>query len=227
MRLRIATEDIEPNHWVAWVLDLPGCTSAAPTEEAALALCPRQIAAYFDWIAAYDPGLSLRSIDFSTQVVERFRSFYSPDEPDYYVNAFFEDDARPLEYWDVAVHGKLLDWSHRELLRLVEPAHASASLADEEREQIGQILSHLAGAETWYFSHLGYDLPSPKLPDDPCDRLAAVRANSIARLTALVGDDRVIVHRGESWSARKILRRALWHERDHLEQIAALLEEWG
>ncbi len=27
MRHRIAVEEMEPNHWIAWVLELPGCYS--------------------------------------------------------------------------------------------------------------------------------------------------------------------------------------------------------
>lgn len=29
MRFRLAVEDIEPQHWVAWALDLPVCRSAS------------------------------------------------------------------------------------------------------------------------------------------------------------------------------------------------------
>jgi hypothetical protein len=29
MRIRIAVEDIEPNHWIAWAFDLPACYSSA------------------------------------------------------------------------------------------------------------------------------------------------------------------------------------------------------
>lgn len=35
MRIRLAVEDIEPNHWVAWALDLPACYSSTATASAA------------------------------------------------------------------------------------------------------------------------------------------------------------------------------------------------
>lgn len=228
MKLRVVTEDVEPNHWIAWVLDLPGCYSAAPTEESALALCPRRISAYFDWIAAHDESMAIRTIDFSTILTERFRSYYAADAPEYYVNAFFQGEEQPLSYWEVVDYRRLLEWSHQELLQVAEPVlRAGTALAPTlVQSEIRSLLGHVAGAENWYFSHLGFELADAHLTADPLERLIAVRANSLARFTHLVGDDRVVEYHEEKWSARKILRRALWHERDHLEQIRALLEEW-
>lgn len=228
MRLRIATEDVEPNHWIAWVLDLPGCYSSAPTEEAALALCPRRITDYFDWLEDREPGLVIRTIDFSTMVSDRFRSFYSPDNPDYYINAFFQGDEQPLSYWEVAIYQQLLAWSHQDLIDLVEPVLGAGSPSSPSllQSEINSLLSHVAGAENWYFSHLGLEMPEPMLPESPFERLLAVRANSVAKLPHLVGDDRIVDKQGEKWSGRKILRRTLWHERDHLEQIQTMLQEW-
>ena len=37
------------------------------------------------------------------------------------------------------------------------------------------------------------------------------------------GVKQVIGVDGEFWSPRKVLRRALWHERDHMEHIKKLL----
>jgi hypothetical protein len=42
-------------------------------------------------------------------------------------------------------------------------------------------------------------------------------------LPALKAVNRVAGMDGELWSPRKVLRRALWHERDHMEHIRKLL----
>jgi hypothetical protein len=42
-------------------------------------------------------------------------------------------------------------------------------------------------------------------------------------LPGLEGKHQVVGVDGEFWSPRKILRRALWHERDHTEHIKKLL----
>jgi hypothetical protein len=37
--------------------------------------------------------------------------------------------------------------------------------------------------------------------------------------------DRVVGKEGELWSPRKVVRRMLWHERDHIEHIQKLLTQ--
>jgi len=49
-----------------------------------------------------------------------------------------------------------------------------------------------------------------------------VRARLLEVLPSLVGVEQVVGRRGELWSPRKLLRRALWHERDHAEHIRKL-----
>ncbi len=66
-------------------------------------------------------------------------------------------------------------------------------------------------------------LDRAQLPGDLLTRLRAVRANTQAQLVTLVGDGSAVSKWGELWSARKVLRRTLWHERDHTQQIARLL----
>ncbi|MDW8214000.1 MAG: hypothetical protein RMJ55_10615 [Roseiflexaceae bacterium] len=42
----------------------------------------------------------------------------------------------------------------------------------------------------------------------------------------MADDKRVVAGQGgEVWSARKVVRRALWHERDHTQHIARLLTQ--
>jgi hypothetical protein len=51
-----------------------------------------------------------------------------------------------------------------------------------------------------------------------------VRAHLVKTLPDLVGSRRVLGVDGEFWSPRKMLRRALWHERDHREHIRKILQ---
>ena len=57
MNYRIAVEDMEPDHWIAWVLDLPGCYSSAKTSSKAISQVPFNISRYFSWISSYDSDL--------------------------------------------------------------------------------------------------------------------------------------------------------------------------
>lgn len=225
MVYRLAVEDIEPRHYVCWVLDLPGCFSPASTQEEAVARAPARIGEYYAWITRHDPTLPEALRPYDVEVVEVFGAHPSAEDPDYVVNAFFEDDARPLAYWDVEVGLRLLDWSRQDLIAVVrslsrEQLHTP--IPGEDRETIAGVLEHVCGAENWYLSHLGLAIDRASLPRDVFRKLKAVRANTRRQLVTLVGDQRITERHGERWSARKILRRTLWHERDHTEHIVKL-----
>jgi predicted RNase H-like HicB family nuclease len=218
MIYRVGVEDIEPNHWLGWVLDLPGCFSAAASEAEAIARVPAAIAAYYAWLARQDSTLPLTTGPGEVRVVESFRAFSDPNDPTYLVNAFFEEDRRPLSYWDVTVALRLLDWTRQELQQVLRPA-----TPEQLAGPIGKLVKHIANAENWYFSRLALGLDPSHLPPDPVERLAAVRANARSQLIYLIGDEQIASLNSEQWSARKILRRTLWHERDHTRQLRQLL----
>ncbi|MBN1318801.1 MAG: hypothetical protein JXA42_25195 [Anaerolineales bacterium] len=91
MLYRVAVEDIEPNHWVAWILDLPACFSSAQTQASAIALVPEQISTYYSWLQGHDGSLPVVTEpgQVEVEIVETFNSFPSTQDPDYVVNAFF------------------------------------------------------------------------------------------------------------------------------------------
>jgi len=226
MCYRVAVEDIEPNHYVAWLLDLPGCFSSAPTKEGAVADVPGRIANYYAWLINHDSSLPVVNGPFEVEVVEVFQAFTSDEDPDYLVNAFFEDDGRLLRYWDVEVALRLLRWSRQDLLKLVQPLPRERlyqAISGEVHDSIAGVLEHIAGAENWYLDQLDVGLDLSTLPDDPIEKLEAMRAHTQAQLIILVDVDRITENCGEIWSARKVLRRTLWHERDHTQHIAQLI----
>jgi predicted RNase H-like HicB family nuclease len=206
------------------MLDFPGCYSSATTEAEALAQAPARMAAYLERLARHDSTLPTPTDVEEAAVVERFEAFPCAADPDYLVNAFFEDDRRALGYADIALALRLLDWNREELLALVGQLSATAlsqPLAGDGLESIAGILRHIAGAENWCFEQL--DLGLSRLPGLPIGRLEAVRGNTKVQLPQLIGVERVTVNCDEQWSARKVLRRTLWHEQDHTQHIAQLL----
>ena len=54
------------------------------------------------------------------------------------------------------------------------------------------------------------------------DRLTAVRDHLLASLPSLPKRPGVVTLGGETWSARKVIRRAFWHERDHTQHVLKL-----
>jgi hypothetical protein len=229
MRYRVAVEDIESDHYVAWVLDLFGCFGAAQSREEAIAGVPSRIAGYYAWVAGHDPAMPSPAGPFEVEVVEVFEAYASDESPDYLVNAFFEDDRRPLSYWDIVTGLKLLAWTRQDLMdvlaslsprdfaqQLYEPVEGGAP------QTIAAIGEHVARAENWYFDQLDLAVEWSTLPGDVVGKLEAVRANTRIQLVKLVGEGRITESCGECWSARKVLRRTLWHERDHTQHIAGL-----
>jgi len=226
MRYRVAVEDIEPGHYVCWVLDLPGCFSSAQTQEDAVAKAPSRIGAYYRWSRERDPSLPRMNGPFEVDLVEAFEAHPCVEDPDYLINAFFQHDRRPLSYWEVAVGLRLLRWTRDDLLALVGPLtqeELNEPIQGEDRRSIAGVLEHVVGAENWYLSQLDLAAERSTLPDGVLGKLVAVRANTNRQLVTLIGEGRITESCGERWSARKILRRTLWHERDHTQHIAKLI----
>ena len=143
----------------------------------------------------------------------------------YEVNAWFRHDWIPLSAEDVQQGLLLLSWGREELLKIV--SNLGAEILERtypgERWSIAGILKHIGGAEWWYQDRLGLAFPRQDVPDDPFQRLEKVRSNLVEILPGLAGSKQVIGVSGEFWSPRKLLRRAVWHEYDHIAHIRKLL----
>jgi len=222
MAYQLGIEDIEPYRWLAWVLDLLGCFAAADSEAAAVAAAPAAIRAYFAWLADHGAPPVAPAAEMTVEVAEVFHGYIG--EGDYWVNALFADDRRPLTPADVDTGLCLLTYTRQDLANLVtglSPAALAARHSAAQGASITSLLQHLAAAERWYFGNL--DLAQAALPADPLIALDQVRAQTRAWLPALIGDARICEWSGEAWSARKVLRRTLWHERTHTAQIGRML----
>lgn len=216
---------------IAWALEHPGCFSYGPDQDSALTALPGAIGACAEWIGRREPSwieaeaIELRVDDVWTDYAID-ESYERNDQSDYYVvDAWFQHDWKPLTATDIERGLKLLEWSRADLLTLLTPLTAEqwAYKAEGERWDIAGIVRHVGGAEWWYMDRLGLAFPGEDVPPEPLTRLEKVRARLIEILPTLAGAEKVIGARGEFWSPRKMLRRALWHERDHTEHIRKLL----
>ena len=114
--------------------------------------------------------------------------------------------------------------SRQELMDLVKnlPGEAFAWNPDAETPSVRDILCHMAEADLWYTDRLR------QWPDAPLFRLAATRGVALERLRALSERElgRVTVYEGEEWTPRKVMRRMLEHEREHITQLRRLIEAY-
>ncbi len=81
----------------------------------------------------------------------------------------------------------------------------------------------MATAETWYLDAVGWPIDEAALPSAPVARLAAIREQVEAAFPTWAGSASVVRTSGEAWTPWKVLRRAIWHERDHSRQITTIL----
>ncbi len=222
MRYRFGIEDIEPGHWVAWALDLPGCFSSGATQQDAIEGAEAAIAAFMRWRREYGRPLQVRDDTIEIAVEEVFHSLHAED--DYIVNAFFAADARPLSEAEIEEARWLLTSTRQDLLNALAPARANwrddMDPADEHRS-LADIMRHIATAERWYLALLGFE--QAPLPMHALAALDQTRSFMLQHLSLMVGDEAIRESSGERWSARKVVRRTLWHERDHTRQIRTLL----
>lgn len=222
--------------------ELLGCNQTARTRERALIKLERDVAEYAATLRASGeaiPFADMERIDLS--VVE-----VSEDQDPWIAggtNALFGPEMAPVTPADIASCLRRLETNRSALLDLVRnvPAAGYADCASGEPRSVANTLSHIADADLWYLSRLGRDLAHARqaLPTEPIARLEAARAIVIETLPALDEAERRQVfvptiwcsprqlRLREPWTARKVLRRLLEHERQHAQYIRRIAAAGG
>ncbi len=232
MIFRIGIENNNDGRTIAWALDHPGCFAYGQNREEAQKNFHQAAHNYVAWVALH--GESWLDDEVKVLVEETFDVYFinasfervRPGKDTFMVESFFLNDWKPLAPHEIERALKLLAWSRADLMNTIKDLSAEklAQTYPNERWPIRGILKHVGGAEWWYQERIGYPFPEEKdIPADPFERLSVVRDHFIALLPKLQSQDKVIGREGELWSPRKVLRRALWHERDHTEHIRKLL----
>jgi hypothetical protein len=234
MDFRAGVENNNEGRSIAWALEHPGCFAYGMSVDAALSNLKGSLDKYAGWILHHEPrtwlSFAVDDVDFIVDGI--WDVYYINDNMEkvneatgYSVESFFPYDWKPLEAIDIEHGLKLLAWSREDLLKTVKglsPEKLEATYMGE-RWSINGILGHTGGAEWWYLDRLGLAFPRKDVPEEPMKRLEKVREHLNATLPKLEGVKQVLGVDGEFWSPRKILRRALWHERDHVVHIKKLL----
>lgn len=213
--------------WIAHVPDLPGCYFTHKDREQAIQHIPAEVEAYVGWCK--DHGLRVSGLSEPMIVAEVIRTWESEDG--YEVNAFFASDRPPLIEEELPQFEHLLNATREDLLAVVADLMEDSLVREfpNERWSISGILMHVAHADWWYLDRLGLAFPREELIDESFSCLEQVRDFMLATLPALTKRTGVMTMAGETWAARKVMRRALWHERDHTEHIRKLrdkLPQW-
>jgi hypothetical protein len=215
---------------IAWALEHPGCFAYGTDSGYALSNLAAIITAYSTWITRHESTWIVTdkielSIEDTWTDYDINESFDRVEKEGYTVEPFFQYDWKSLTTTDIERGLKLLAWSREDLLATISNLKPEqwAFKKEEERWDIAGIVRHIGNAEWWYLDRLGLAFPEEQLPSEPVERAVKVRARLNEVLPKLEGSKQVVGIDGELWSPRKVLRRALWHERDHIEHIRKLL----
>jgi hypothetical protein len=219
-----------PQHRKTWVYapGLAGCSSVAPTTAEALEVAALAVRERIDFLRRH--GGDVTSMEpFELVVAEHVieRQFLG------FGQQFFDADLAPLATDEASRLLLWADWSREELVA----AARAQPLPRGERPPTGgrstiEILSHVAGAEWSYVSAALGTLPGQSAAmrdieaagDEPWAALAAEREAVAARLGNLTPDDlgRVVEREGRPrWTARRMFRRLLEHEWEHVRELRA------
>jgi hypothetical protein len=233
MIIKIGLENQAGQRSTAIALDHPGLFCYGTDGATALAHVPGAVTAYKEWLDRHSTESWLRDLgNFDVRLVETFQvqvidDNYELADEGYEVSAWFLHDWKPLIRLEVQHAQKLLEWGRMDLLETVKPLNDTQLDREfpNERWSIRGILSHVANAEWWYLTRLDLtNIERKELPEDAFERLRVVRELLVKTLPMLEGMEKVVGKSGELWSSRKIVRRAVWHELDHVEHIRKLIK---
>lgn len=208
---------------------LPGCLVRAANQETALALLPQHI--------ARQTGLDPAGMTFT--IVETVVGSGPLNPGD--MAALFSCDLPPLTQEALADYFRPAEQARHDLLTLTQPL--SDELLDWQSPKQGMtiraILRHIGEAEQWYLSRLVDPMTLPPEWDDDQDMpvfefLAMERQTFLARFSQLTPEALGQVYYPtawsekphEGWTARKVLRRLLEHQAEHLAHIQEVLAQW-
>jgi uncharacterized damage-inducible protein DinB/predicted RNase H-like HicB family nuclease len=216
---------------IAWILDLPGCFAYGTSEREALEALTAAIPPYYAWLKQHDEYTPDVRGPWRVAPRETFRDYSVGDGV---VGPCFTPEAQPVDDEELDWGLALLGWSHEDLLALVRGLPPAALDADPfaNRWTVRAILTHVARTQLWYATHLDAT-PAPvgsgPVGGDPIQLLQQVHSAVVARLRNASDEQRTTVfeHAGERWSLRKVLRRSVWHLRDHTAHLQQTLAALG
>jgi hypothetical protein len=233
MRIEIGLENGYENKSIAWALDYPGCFAYGDDGTAAIMAFPRAFIGYKERVQSKTGKSWIDFEDFDIFLAETFECYQVderilPTAAGKNVTAFWQVDWKPLTHLEIEHGLQVMKWSREDLFNLTE--NLSDKILDREvpheKTGIRGILNHLASSELWLLDRINTgSSESSTLPEEAFRRLKATRNIFERTMQSLAGDPRVIGKGGSIWSPRKILRRAAWHEVDHINQIMRLLSE--
>ncbi|MGD0121246.1 MAG: DinB family protein [Candidatus Limnocylindrales bacterium] len=222
-----------PQHRKTWIYvpSLPGCSTVSPTTEAAAGFAAAAIRERLDFLRRYGevvPDPEPMELVVANHVIERKLLGFG--------QGAFPSDREPMPADEIARDLRWAEWSRDELIAAAraQPRPLSEKPATGGRSAAA-ILSHVAEAEWSYVGTTLGSIPGggaimvaiQRAGDEPWVALAAEREVLFERLRRITTEELArVVERGEGKpprSARRMLRRLLEHEWEHVLELRSRL----
>lgn len=210
---------------MAWALDYPGVFTYGADRAEALLRMPRELLRYENWLNLHtdQSWVALEGMDLH---IDETCEMSPPVRGSEYheVSALFLADLTALNQEDIQRALLIHSWQREELMAGIDTLPPELLTRPLEAQQtITDILKHIAEVEFEYFSYLGFEPERPAETADYFQLLIAGERLVHESLPDLQANAMVIEREQERWSARKLVRRLLWHQRLHLDQIRTLV----
>lgn len=215
------------------VLDLLGCVVRGATTEEALDVAPEAIRDYLAFLRRHkERGVPPVRDRIETELVIHLDEgkWMGEGDPD----VGFDWDVEPLSAAEAQRYTQRLEWMQQEFATLLSGVNARALSAEPEAGRpLVRILGHVAGAQ---YNFLRAPIGKPnglaavvhaiEEGDDPLGAFAEASALVLERLEAVTAAERSAQSKSGAKivTARRIFRRSLAHQWEHLCEVRARLE---
>jgi hypothetical protein len=222
--------------WMGHLLDEVGCIWLAPTKVEAVGRAQQEIVDFFSWLRSHGEAAAAGcGVDRSLQAIEVADAQTIPrfDQSGAAVG-LFAPDLLAADEADILTAVRRLGYARRDLLEAV--AGLAGETLDRQppggKRTLRKNLEHIRNCQGWYLTRvLGWKaveelLPEP-WPEETFPSLEWVMRRATGALLELPVERRSGTYQAdnpvEDWTARKMLRRFVEHEREHVAVVRRTL----
>jgi predicted RNase H-like HicB family nuclease len=224
--------EVGPQATGAFLPDCPGCWVFGRTKERALKKVRIAVVEWFKWLKKHGGKIPQLSDEVKIEIAEMLQVDYNPAEAGK-PEPLFWSEVLPVKKDDIKRTTRLMEYSRRDLLNLVSNLTGKqlSFKPPNKPRTIRNCLRHIAYVEWWYVNRLNIEMPE-KFPKDVFGLLNHIRELVVESLEKLPREKMRGVHQPvkykspicDLWTARKVLRRLVDHERLHTKYIQRLLK---
>ena len=225
--------EVGPEATGAFAPDYPGCWVFGRKKESALDKAKAAIEEWHVWARAHGEDVESPSA-VTIEPTEIMHVTYNPAEAGK-PEPLFWSEVLPVRTDDITRTLRLMEYSRSDLLKLCSglDRHALNWKPTGEPRTVVNCLKHIAIVEWWYVTRLDVDLPK-SFPRGAFQLLQWTRELAVHSLRTLSKQQRSGIFQPENdpsptcnlWTARKVLRRFVDHERLHTGYIKKTLQAY-